>query len=898
MMRQLFSNWQQLRQKLRKPILFGVCGATGCLAAAAALGELFLQVTQPPPIIERDPQMILLLIDTSGSMEGEKLQEVKAAAKSFVARQNLSQDSFAVVGFGSEIQVGTGLTSDLTTLNQAIDALADGGGTRMDLGIEQAIQELQTMAKTPHILLFTDGQPGGQILPQAITLLIDTSGSMDGEKLAEVKAAAKGFVARQDLSQNRLAVIGFGTYVQKETGLTSEQTTLNQAIDALADGGGTRMDLAIEAGITELSKTPLETTERYILLFTDGQPSPQPPSEQIDVMFVLDVTSSMNEEIRGVQQGIQNFARELEARKLNARVGLIAFGDRLLGEEPQILSFDGSAFTANPTEFSRQVGAVAQVGGGDAPESSFDAIAQAASQSFRAPATKVMILITDAPPKIPDRDISSLPEVAKILQDQDIDQLHLVVQQRDRPLFERLQETVPGEVFLLGETAAGRQGFERILPLVGKQIAETALKLTEREPIITATQEAGKMAEAEKINIIAVGTGDADTDFLSQLTGNPDQVFYAKAGNIDQAFQQAEKRIAGDDLEQALADTLKVREKAKNQGINIVAVGTGDADTGFLSQLTGDSKLVFYANSGNFEEAFRGAEKSIYQPLIIEKASSLAEEGVVYTFLRQSIGSELLEDYRLAYGVLRNGGWTAILAIGTSLALIVGQNLYQRRRVLSIGETTVGTVGSLGAGITAGALGQLVYIPFAGSMSMVATGGQLIGWILLGTLLGGGMSFFVPNLKKHRGLLGGCFGGALGGISFILIPNWSGAIAARLVGSAMIGFWIGIMIALLELLSTEARLIVHWTPTEQREILLGTRPVVLGSSQEVDIYLPKNQGYPPIAAKIFQEEEKIIIQFDEAMKTAKKMQILRQELKDGSRRKLGDVLLEVRNSQP
>jgi Ca-activated chloride channel family protein len=63
----------------------------------------------------------------------------------------------------------------------------------------------------------------------------------------------------------------------------------------------------------------------------------------VDIMFVLDVTGSMQEEINGVKTGIQQFAQELSKRKLDAEVGLIAFGDRFNGEEPQTLQFDNSS---------------------------------------------------------------------------------------------------------------------------------------------------------------------------------------------------------------------------------------------------------------------------------------------------------------------------------------------------------------------------------------------------------------------------------------------------------------------------------------------------------------------------------------------------------------------------
>lgn len=120
-----------------------------------------------------------------------------------------------------------------------------------------------------------------------------------------------------------------------------------------------------------------------------------PPSQQtqVDVMFVVDVTGSMKEEINGVQGGIDRFVSELNSRQLDARVGLIAFGDRSIGEEPQILSFGGQAFTGDTSSFRREMGSIKMVDGGDDPESSLDALVLAARQPFRLQATKAILLI-------------------------------------------------------------------------------------------------------------------------------------------------------------------------------------------------------------------------------------------------------------------------------------------------------------------------------------------------------------------------------------------------------------------------------------------------------------------------------------------------------------------------
>jgi Ca-activated chloride channel family protein len=110
---------------------------------------------------------------------------------------------------------------------------------------------------------------------------------------------------------------------------------------------------------------------------------------------------------------------------------------------------------------------------------------------------------------------------------------------------------------------------------------------------------------------------------------------------------------------------------------------------------------------------------------------------------------------------------------------------------------------------------------------------------------------------------------------------------ARLLGAAILGAAIGLMIALAEKLAREACLIVHWGPHERTVINLGERPVVLGSSNEAELYLPKEKGFPPISALVTFREGKIEMQ--------NKMTNTNHELKSGNKLQLGDLLVEVRS---
>ncbi len=209
------------------------------------------------------------------------------------------------------------------------------------------------------------------------------------------------------------------------------------------------------------------------------------PIRVVDVMFLLDVTGSMQDEIDGVSQGIQNFATELGRRNLDARVGLIAFTDRLTatdsfgrrwtGKEPEVLTFGSAPFTNDMVAFQSRVGRIRADGGGDVNESSLDATALAARQPFRPSAVKVIILITDAPPHIPDREMKSVDGTAEIVRTSGIDQLHLVVPLQVLPSLARLHTGAPGTDFPLTDASGGRVRFDTILPEVGKAIAVAAV---------------------------------------------------------------------------------------------------------------------------------------------------------------------------------------------------------------------------------------------------------------------------------------------------------------------------------------------------------------------------------------------------------------------------------------
>ena len=106
-----------------------------------------------------DPINVVLVMDTSGSMHGTKLDAAKNAASQFLSRLG-SKDLAAVVSFNSKVQTNLGFTDDLSDAKEKMDLLTsvEGSGTCLYDAINEAITITATIpAGRRSIVLLTDG---------------------------------------------------------------------------------------------------------------------------------------------------------------------------------------------------------------------------------------------------------------------------------------------------------------------------------------------------------------------------------------------------------------------------------------------------------------------------------------------------------------------------------------------------------------------------------------------------------------------------------------------------------------------------------------------------------------------------------------------------------------------
>jgi len=204
--------------------------------------------------------------------------------------------------------------------------------------------------------------------------------------------------------------------------------------------------------------------------------------------------------------------------------------------------------------------------------------------------------------------------------------------------------------------------------------------------------------------------------------------------------------------------------------------------------------------------------------------------------------------------VLVIGIWTALLAIGLSLALVMGQNWYLAKPLLSPAQLLMILAGGFGAGLVAGGVGQTLYGLMRGAR-LVPEIGFLAGWLLLGGLLGRGLVFFIPNLSAWRATVAGSCGGFLGASAFLAVSA-IGDVAGRFMGAAILGFALGLIVAIIEMAFRQIWLEVAFGPGETRVVNLGATPVVLGGDGRKCTICVKDA--PGMALKFWEKDGQIL----------------------------------------
>ncbi|MBX3604478.1 MAG: VWA domain-containing protein [Piscinibacter sp.] len=165
---------------------------------------------------------------------------------------------------------------------------------------------------------------------------------------------------------------------------------------AVGAGADRTLGVAVRKGGATASATLARDDRAALQVRLDDAPAPQRP--RLDLVFLIDATGSMGDEIAKLKTSMRAIAQQIGQLpgQPDTCYGLVAYRDR------------GDAFLTRTHDFTDDLGAFQGVlarvqagGGGDTPEALNEALHETVhGLSWRADAARLVVLVADAPPHL------------------------------------------------------------------------------------------------------------------------------------------------------------------------------------------------------------------------------------------------------------------------------------------------------------------------------------------------------------------------------------------------------------------------------------------------------------------------------------------------------------------
>jgi len=146
----------------------------------------YFMLTLSPGAASRvaEPRDVTVVLDVSGSMSGEKIEQARQALHGILGTLG-SSDRFRLVAFSNAVRVqstqwSSARAADLARANRWVDGLVADGGTNIGAALDEAFRLQSPDGRLPVVIFLTDGLP--------------TVGETSPERLAERAEACAGRV--------------------------------------------------------------------------------------------------------------------------------------------------------------------------------------------------------------------------------------------------------------------------------------------------------------------------------------------------------------------------------------------------------------------------------------------------------------------------------------------------------------------------------------------------------------------------------------------------------------------------------------------------------------------------------------------------------------------------------
>jgi Ca-activated chloride channel family protein len=183
----------------------------------------YFMLTLSPGVVRAaaEPRDVAVVVDTSGSMSGEKIEQAREALRQLLGSLG-TQDRFRMVAFGNQVQAQRPDWADATrpALDDArgwVDRLTATGGTNISGALDEVLRTPAGAGRLHIVIFITDGQPTvGETSPDRIAARVEA---------ARAGARIFTFGVGYDLNTyllERIAVAGRGTVDYVEPGRSVE----------------------------------------------------------------------------------------------------------------------------------------------------------------------------------------------------------------------------------------------------------------------------------------------------------------------------------------------------------------------------------------------------------------------------------------------------------------------------------------------------------------------------------------------------------------------------------------------------------------------------------------------------------------------------------------------------
>jgi len=156
---------------------------------------------------------------------------------------------------------------------------------------------------------------------------------------------------------------------------------------------GESITVTVKSGAAEKSKTLIYSPQENLQITLTGRDAKQ---SVLDLMFVIDTTGSMGDEIRYLKSEIEDVIGKISTANPNLTINLALLFYRDIGDDYVTRYFD---FTTNIKQQQTNLSKQSAGGGGDFPEAADKALAEAVAKKWTTGnAARLIFHVCDAPP--------------------------------------------------------------------------------------------------------------------------------------------------------------------------------------------------------------------------------------------------------------------------------------------------------------------------------------------------------------------------------------------------------------------------------------------------------------------------------------------------------------------